>query len=137
MAKAFQMVQEGHQIRNKNILPLRDSLIKYILSEIAYCQLTGDPVERLPNHASFVFDQVDGNLLIQVLDAAGFACSSGSACKTGDPEPSKVLTRLGYSPSLALGSLRVTLGKSTTKDEIEHFLQILPGCIQQMRELRR
>jgi cysteine desulfurase len=137
MAKAFRIVLEEHQTRRKKILPLRDMLINRVVSEIKDCQLTGDPVERLPNHASFIFEQADGNMLIQVLDAAGFACSSGSACKTGDPEPSKVLLALGYSPSWALGSLRVTLGKSTTKDEIERFLEILPDCVQQVRRLRK
>jgi cysteine desulfurase len=78
---------------------------------------------------------VDGNLLISILDSAGFACSSGSACKTGDPEPSSVLTELGFSPSWALGSLRVTLGKDTTAQEINKFLEILPGSIHQIREL--
>jgi cysteine desulfurase len=134
MAKAFQMVQEDHQPRRKSILPLRDMLINHVLSEIPDSQLTGDPEERLPNHASFVFNQADGNLLIQVLDASGFACSSGSACKTGNPEPSKVLTKLGYSASWALGSLRVTLGKHTTRDEIESFLKALPKCVQKARE---
>jgi cysteine desulfurase len=137
MAKALSLVQEEHQTRKKYILPLRDMLINIILSEIGDCQLTGDPVERLPNHASFVFDQVDGNMLIQILDSAGFACSSGSACKTGDPEPSKVLTKLGYSPSWALGSLRVSLGKSTTKDEIEQFLEVLPATVQKVREMNK
>lgn len=137
MAKAFQLVGEKHQERIKTILPLRDMVIERVLSEVPNSQLTGDPTERLPNHASFVFNQADGNLLIQVLDAAGFACSSGSACKTGDPEPSKVLTQLGYSPSWALGSLRVTLGNQTTKDDIEQFLEIFPDCIKQVRELRQ
>jgi cysteine desulfurase len=137
MAKAFQLVQETHQIRRDHILPLRDKLISRVLSEIPESQLTGDPEERLPNHASFVFDQVDGNLLIQVLDAAGFACSSGSACKTGDPEPSAVLTKLGYSPSWSLGSLRITLGKDTTAQDIETFLEKLPDCINQVRELKQ
>jgi cysteine desulfurase len=135
MAKAFQLVHKNHQDRKKTVLPLRNMVIERALSEIPDCQLTGDPDERLPNHASFIFNRADGNLLIQVLDAAGFACSSGSACKTGDPEPSKVLTRLGYSPSWALGSLRVTLGNPTTSDDIEKFLEILPGCVQQVREV--
>ena len=137
MAKAFQLVQENHQRTRERLLSLRDLLINRVLSEIADSQLTGDPDQRLPNHASFVFDQVDGNLLIQVLDTAGFACSSGSACKTGDPEPSKVLTTLGYSRSWALGSLRVSLGKYTTDENIEAFLEILPGCVSQVRGLKR
>jgi cysteine desulfurase len=136
MAAAFELVQKEHKQRINHILPLRDRLIKQVLTEIPSSQLTGHPEERLPNHASFVFDDVDGNMLISVLDNAGFACSSGSACKTGDPEPSLVLTHLGYSPSWALGSLRVTLGKDTTGENINSFLKILPGCIHQVRELK-
>lgn len=70
-----------------------------------------------------------------MLDAAGYACSSGSACKTGDPEPSNVLTALGYPREWALGSLRVTLGQSTKPEEIDGFLTALPDLITQIREL--
>jgi len=136
MAAAFELVQVEHDQRTNHILPLRDYLIKQILTKIPSSQLTGHPEERLVNHASFVFEGVDGNLLISILDGAGFACSSGSACKTGDPEPSSVLTHLGYSPSWALGSLRVTLGKDTTAEDIDSFLNVLPGCIHQVRELK-
>lgn len=136
MAKAFELVQVDHNARTNHIRPLRDYLINQVLSLIPTSQLTGHPETRLPNHASFVFEGADGNLLISVLDAAGFACSSGSACKTGDPEPSLVLTQLNYSLSWAMGSLRVTLGKDTTSGDIDAFLEILPGCIQQVRELK-
>jgi cysteine desulfurase len=136
MAKAFDLVQVEHNARINHIRPLRDYLINQVLSQIPSSQLTGHPEIRLPNHASFVFEGADGNLLISVLDSAGFACSSGSACKTGDPEPSLVLTQLNYSHSWAMGSLRVTLGKDTTSDDIDAFLEILPGCIQQVRELK-
>ncbi len=136
MAKAFELVQVDHNARTNHIRPLRDHLINQVLSLIPSSQLTGHPETRLPNHASFVFEDADGNLLISVLDAAGFACSSGSACKTGDPEPSLVLTHLNYSLSWAMGSLRVTLGKDTTSDDIDAFLEILPGCILQVRELK-
>ena len=135
MVKAYQLVQGEYQARIDHLCPLRDHLIKRVLSEVPSSQLTGHPEDRLPNHASFVFEDLDGNLMISVLDAAGFACSSGSACKTGDPEPSSVLTQLGYSPSWALGSLRITLGKDTSKEEIDAFLDILPESIQQVRDL--
>ena len=137
MAKAFKLVQDEHQKRNNHIQPLRDHLISRILADVSDSQLTGDPENRLPNHTSFVFEGVDGNLLIQVLDAAGFACSSGSACKTGDPEPSAVLTKLDYSPSWSLGSLRVTLGKDTSKKDIESFLNIMPGSIEKVRNINK
>ena len=135
MAAAFELVQVEHDQRTNHILPLRDHLINQVL-KIPSSQLTGHPEERLVNHASFVFEGVDGNLLISILDGAGFACSSGSACKTGDTKPSSVLTHLGYTPSWALGSLRVTLGKDTSAEDIDSFLKVLPGCIHQVRELK-
>jgi len=81
-----------------------------------------------------VFDEIDGNNLLMHLDLAGFACSSGSACKTGSPEPSGVLTALGLSHSLALGSLRITLGVHTTPAHIQAVGNSLPGIIQSMRQ---
>jgi len=135
MAKAFQLVIEEGAERQERLIPLRDKIIDFVLEEIPNSQLTGAlPSNRLPNHASFVFEGIDGNLLIQTLDSEGFACSSGSACKTGDPKPSSVLTRLGYPPKWALGSLRVTLGKDTTLAEVDQFLKGLPGCIQRVME---
>jgi cysteine desulfurase len=70
-----------------------------------------------------------------MLDSAGFACSSGSACKTGNPEPSDVITALGYSPDWALGSLRVTLGKDSTVEHIDSFLKTLPQLVEKARKL--
>ncbi len=136
MAEAFSLVKEEGSDRQKHSIPLRNKIIKFVLDEIPNSQLTGaEPAKRLPNHASFVFKDLDGNLLIQVLDSEGFACSSGSACKTGDPKPSSVLTRLGYGPEWALGSFRVTLGKDTTREEVEQFLKILAGAVKRVREV--
>lgn len=136
MAKAYQLVQDESAQRLAHLIPLRDLIIETVLQEIPDSQLTGGRREnRLPNHASFVFENLDGNLLLQVLDSEGFACSSGSACKTGDPRPSSVLTTLGYAREWALGSLRVTLGKDTTAGEVEHFLDVLPDCVQRTREV--
>jgi cysteine desulfurase len=89
----------------------------------------------MPNHTSFVFKGVDGNALLMILDVEGFACSSGSACKTGDPEPSEVLTAIGISPDWALGSLRVTLGSATTAQQVDAFLHVLPGAVRRAHEL--
>ncbi len=80
---------------------------------------------------------MDGNLLLTLLDAAGFACSSGSACKTGNPEPSEVMAAIGLPPQWGLGSLRVTLGKDSTAAQVEAFLDALPGLVQKARELHR
>lgn len=135
MAKAFQLIQEETSQRREHLLSLRDEIIQTVLNTVPDSKLTGAQGNaRLPNHASFVFLGLDGNLLIQVLDTEGYACSSGSACKTGNPEPSSVLTQLGYSPEWALGSLRITLGKDTTRKEIDQFLGILPDCVARVRE---
>jgi cysteine desulfurase len=114
---------------------LRDKIIGTVLETIPESQLTGDMGSRLPHHASFVFKNVDGNLLLTLLDAAGFACSSGSACKTGNPEPSEVMNAIGLSRDWGLGSLRVTLGRDTTPEQAESFLKVLPGLVEKARKL--
>jgi cysteine desulfurase len=134
-AESFRLANEERQARTAHLLPLRDAIIGRVLEEIPAARLTGHLTERLPNHASFVFEGVDGNALLMALDVEGFACSSGSACKTGDPEPSEVLTALGLSRELALGSLRVTLGTSTTPGEVDAFLSALPGIVARVRNL--
>jgi cysteine desulfurase len=112
---------------------LRVLLIGQILEEIPQSMLTGHPAQRLPNHASFVFQGVDGNVLLMHLDMEGFACSSGSACKTGDPEPSDVLTAIGLPREWGLGSLRLSLGVDSTPEQVEQFLNILPAVVQRIR----
>jgi cysteine desulfurase len=135
MAEAFRLAQVERQQRVWHLLPLRDRILGQVLEEIPDARLTGHPQERLPNHASFVFKGVDGNTLLMMLDAQGFACSSGSACKTGSPEPSDVLTALGYEREWALGSLRITLGVSTSPDDVEAFLKALPEVIARNRSI--
>jgi len=136
-AEALRLTKKEREERVAHVQPLRDQIIGRTLEEIPAAQLTGHPERRLPNHASFVFKDVDGNLLLQLLDAAGFACSSGSACKTGNPEPSEVITTLGLSRDWALGSLRVTLGNGTTVEQINSFLDRLPSLVKQARNLKQ
>jgi cysteine desulfurase len=135
-AEALRLAKVERSDRIAHVKPLRDSLIGRVLEAIPETQLSGHPINRLPNHASFVFKDVDGNLLLQLLDAAGFACSSGSACKTGNPEPSEVITSLGYSRDWALGSLRVTLGRDTSPEQIDAFIGTLPGLVDKARKLK-
>jgi cysteine desulfurase len=134
-AEALHLAAEERESRTAHVKPLRDQIIGRVLEEISDSKLTGHPENRLPNHASFVFKDVDGNLLLQMLDSAGFACSSGSACKTGNPEPSEVITSLGYSRDWALGSLRITLGVDSTVEHVESFLKVLPGLVEKVRSL--
>jgi cysteine desulfurase len=135
MAKAFELAQIEIEQSTSRLVDLRDTVINRVLTEIKDSRLTGHASLRLANHASFVFKDVDGNALLMLLDDAGFACSSGSACKTGDPEPSEVLLALGLSPDWALGSLRVTLGAHTSEDDVDAFLGVLAALVERVREL--
>ncbi|MBI5352600.1 MAG: cysteine desulfurase [Chloroflexi bacterium] len=135
-AEALHLAAEERDARMGHVKPLRDHIIGQVLETIPDSRLTGHPESRLPNHASFVFKDVDGNLLMQMLDAAGFACSSGSACKTGNPEPSEVITSLGYSRDWALGSLRITLGVDSSPADVDDFLKSLPLLVEKVRGLR-
>ncbi|MGD8406075.1 MAG: cysteine desulfurase family protein [Anaerolineales bacterium] len=136
-AEALRLSVEEREQRVAHVTPLRDRIIGTVLEEIPDSRLTGHSEQRLPNHASFALKGVDGNTLLQMLDAAGFACSSGSACKTGNPEPSEVMTAIGLSREWGLGSLRITLGSGTTAEHVESFLQVLPSLVEKVRKLTR
>lgn len=135
-AEALRLTDEEREQRMAHVQPLRDKIIGTVLESIPDSQLTGDIESRLPHHASFAFRGVDGNLLLTLLDAAGFACSSGSACKTGNPEPSEVMNAIGLSCEWGLGSLRATLGKDTLPEHIESFLNALPTLVEKARQLK-
>lgn len=133
MAKALELAYQDHAARTAEYARLRERIIGGVLTAIPGAHLTGHPTERLPNHASFVFEGVNGNTILMHLDVAGISASSGSACNTGNPEPSDVLLAMGIAPELALGSLRLTVGKQTTDAEIDHLLAILPGALERLR----
>jgi len=135
MAEALSLLHDEYDQRDAHVKMLRDHIISQVLETIPDTKLTGHPTQRLPNHASFVFRDVDGNNLLMLLDMAGFACSSGSACKTGNPQPSGVLTALGLTHDWSLGSLRVTVGKDTTVNHVNAFLTALPNIIAKERKL--
>jgi cysteine desulfurase len=134
-AEALRFTAEERAQRIAHVRPLHDRIIGTILEEIPDSRLTGHPITRLPNHSSFAFKSTDGNLLLTLLDAAGFACSSGSACKIGNPEPSEVMTAIGLSREWGLGSLRVTLGAGTTPADVDAFLKALPELVKKARAL--
>lgn len=136
-AAALRLASEERAKRIAQVQPLRDRIIGTILETIDDVHLTGSADSRLPNHASFVFKDADGNLLLTLLDSAGFACSSGSACKTGNPEPSEVITALGLPREWALGSLRITLGSGSTAKDVDALLHALPELVNKARNLRQ
>lgn len=136
MARALELAYADHEARVAEYHRLRDMLIEGVL-HIPGAHLTGAPGDgRLPNHASFVFEGIESNMLLMHLDMAGIAGSSGSACNTGNPKPSEVLSAMGYPDDLALGSLRLTVGKQTSEDDIRRVLDVLPKTIAKVRDVR-
>jgi cysteine desulfurase len=113
---------------------LRDQLIREVL-KIPGSQLTGHPTNRLPNNASFAFEGVEGESILLNLDLLGFAASTGSACTSGSVDPSHVLVALGLPPEWSHGSLRLTLGKNNTQEDVNALLAVLPGIIEKLRGL--
>ena len=117
------------------IMSLRDRLIEGLLT-IPGSHLTGHPTERLPNNASFCFEGVEGESILLNLDLLGIAASTGSACTSGSVDPSHVLLALGLPVELAHGSLRLTLGKGNSDEDVDTILSVLPGIIEKLRGLR-
>jgi cysteine desulfurase len=133
LAAALEITAAERSQHAQHFTGLRDRILDGVLHTIPGARITGDRQDRLPNHASFVVPGVDANRLLAALDLAGYACSSGSACKTGDPSPSSVLLALGLGADLALGSLRVTVGRPTTDEDVIGFLGALPTLVEGQR----
>lgn len=133
-AAALQMARDERDSENARLTALRDTLIAGMLT-LPDVQLTGHPTQRLPNSASFTLAGVEGESLLLNLDLVGIAASSGSACSSGDIEPSHVLTAMGISASRARGALRLTLGHSVTEEDIAVTLQRLGEILPRLRAL--
>jgi len=114
---------------------LRDQLIKSTLSNIEESYLNGHPTKRLPNNAHFRFTGIEGEALILNLDEKGIAGSTGSACSSKKLLPSHVLMAIGLDEVQAHGSLRLTLGRENTKEDVEYVLQVLPETVKKLRAI--
>lgn len=115
-----------------NLAKLRDSLIKGIL-EIKDSYLNGHPTKRLPGNANFRFSYIEGESMILNLDMKGVAASTGSACSSTSLEPSHVLLAIGLRPEESHGSLRFTLGRENTQEDVDHVISILPDIVNKLR----
>jgi len=136
LGKAAELAEERlTQGREKGIVRLRDKLIKEIMEKIENVRLNGHPTKRLPGNANFCFEFIEGESMLLSLNMEGVAASSGSACTSGSLEPSHVLLAIGLPPEIAHGSLRLTLGKDNTEEEIDYVIDILPGIIKKLRAL--
>jgi cysteine desulfurase len=145
MAAALQLAYDEFGSRTAHYRELRDRLLAGVPERVPNVRVTGpssahpEALEglegRAANNASFCFEYIEGEPILIALDLAGVACSSGSACTTGSLEPSHVLTAMGVPEDLARGSMRLTVGASNTSDQIDYFLETLPGIVSRLRSL--
>jgi cysteine desulfurase len=134
-AKACELAESNLQEQIKRTIQLRDYMIKGILEGIPEVKLNGHPEKRLPGNVNVSIRYIEGESILLSLDLLGIAASSGSACTSGSLDPSHVLLAIGLSHEIAHGSLRFSIGKYTTKEEVDFVLDKLPGIIQRLRDM--
>lgn len=133
MAKALEISVRDMEKNNEHMRKLRDYFIDRVEKEIPYCHLNGGREHRLVNNANFSFDYIEGESILMVLDLNGIAVSSGSACSSGSLEPSHVILATGASMEQAHSSIRFSLGKETTKEEIDYTVETLKAAVEKLR----
>lgn len=134
LGKAMEIVGKEKE-KIKTVAALRDKLIKGVLDRIEEVELTGHPEKRAPHVASFVVKGVEGEAMLLLLDEKGIAASSGSACTSGDLQPSHVLLAMGIPAELAHGSLRISFSKYNKEEEADYFLKVFPGIVERLRKM--
>ena len=134
-ALALRLAVNEMESNGEHCRSLRDRLIQGIQERVGRVRLNGHPTLRLPNNVNFSFEGVEGEPILLGLDFAGVAASSGSACTSGSLEPSHVLLALGMPADLAHGSLRLTLGRDNTEEEVDYVLKVLPDLVGRLRAM--
>ena len=135
LGKAVELAAATMEERAAKETELRDYAISRIEKEIPYCRLNGDRVKRLPNNINFSFRFIEGESMLIKLDFKGICASSGSACTSGSLDPSHVLLAIGLPHEIAHGSLRMTLGADTTKEEIDYTGDCLKEIVEEIRSM--
>jgi cysteine desulfurase len=135
LGKAAEIAAAQMQPRIKKLTPLRDSLLKGLPAKIDHVVVTGHPTNRLPGHASFCVEFIEGEAMLMLLNSKGIAVSSGSACTSRALKASHVLLAIGLSHEIAQGSLLCTLGIDTTKKDIDYFLETMPPVVERLRQM--
>ena len=134
-AAALEIVQESRQGETKRLTVLRDRLIALIEERIPNMLVNGHLEHRLPGNVNISFPGLEGEALVLYLDGAGIMASTGSACASGSEDPSHVLVAIGLSQHDATASLRLTLGRSTTQEDIAYVADKLPAIVERLRTL--
>ena len=135
LGKAAEIAQREMDVEAKWLIHLRDKLIKGLMGRSEHIRLNGHPARRLPNNVNVSIEFVEGESMLLNLDLEGIAASTGSACSSGSLEPSYVLLAMGLSHELAHGSLRFSLGRETTEEDIERVLEVSPRIIAKLRAM--
>lgn len=133
--KAVEMAMASMEEREKKERELRDYLIDRVMAEVPYVRLNGHRTKRLANNANFAFQFIEGESLLIMLDSSGICGSSGSACTSGSLDPSHVLLAIGLPHEIAHGSLRLTLGEETTREEIDFVVETVKKIVQKLRDM--
>lgn len=135
LATALDAAQRSREEENARLRDLRDILIRGILDRVPKSRLNGHAEHRLPNNVNITILDVEGEAMLLYLNEYGIACATGSACDSETLDPSHVILALGLPYEFAHGSLRFTLGKSTTKEDIDYVLELLPPIVSTLRDI--
>jgi cysteine desulfurase len=133
--KAAEVARRDMGSEGENLAAFRDRLVEGILGQVGDACLNGHRERRLPNNANFSFDFIEGESILMYLDAEGICASTGSACSSASSEPSHVLTALGIAVERARGSLRLTMGRWTTRQDVDTVLEALPRIVARLRAM--
>lgn len=135
MAEAFRLACQERETTTARCVAMRDRIIEGLQDRVEHAHLNGHPVERLPNNVNISFEAVEGEPILLGLDFAGISASSGSACSSASLEPSHVLLAIGLAAELAQGSVRITLGKDNTDEEVDYMLSVIPDLVNRLRAM--
>ncbi len=135
MAEALRLADAERETLSAKCQVMRDRIIEAVRERVGQVKLNGHPTRRLPNNVNVSFEEVEGEPVLLGLDLAGICASSGSACSSASLEPSHVLLALGLPADLAQGSLRITVGRETTEEEVDYLLDVLPGLVGRLRAM--
>ncbi|MBT0960550.1 cysteine desulfurase NifS [Denitromonas iodatirespirans] len=135
LGKACELALEHLSTENTQVRGLRDQLEQGLLSQITHCFATGDTRHRLPNTSNIAFEYIEGEAILLLLNKLGIAASSGSACTSGSLEPSHVMRAMGIPYTAAHGTIRFSLSRWNTAEEIQHVISATPPIIEQLRKL--
>ncbi|MET0090148.1 MAG: cysteine desulfurase NifS [Candidatus Thiodiazotropha sp.] len=135
LGKACEMAAESMEFEKSFVKAMRDRLEQGILESVSHCFVTGDPNNRLPNTCNIAFEYIEGEAILLLLNKMGIAASSGSACTSGSLEPSHVMRAMDIPFTAAHGSVRFSLSRYNTMDEIEKVIEAVPPIVAQLRKL--